>query len=277
MLCPNCGLEAAPDDRVCMGCETPLTVADSKPASVAAAPVAAQGQRLETAAAPAPQEPASPAAADASAAAGAAPAKRKKVVSLFSVPGADGKPAAAPKRKRKPIDVPRSGGTTVMEKPAPKKCMACGSSAISSDGICGNCGEPVVFSERDDFKVRVSDALAVRSFIGRHHSRNEDFGTVAAEVIGGKVYSIVIISDGVSSSERSNLASESACKAGREEILKRLRAGEQDHEVCLRAGDGRAEVRVGRADLDGGGVVAVDLDDGRGVGRIAGRRRICVV
>ena len=34
-------------------------------------------------------------------------------------------------------------------------------------------------------------------------------------------------------------------------------------EVGLRAGDGGAEVVVGGADLDDGGVVAVDLDDGR--------------
>jgi hypothetical protein len=36
-------------------------------------------------------------------------------------------------------------------------------------------------------------------------------------------------------------------------------------EVGLRAGDGGAEIVVGVADLDDRGVVAVDLNDGRGV------------
>ena len=44
-------------------------------------------------------------------------------------------------------------------------------------------------------------------------------------------------------------------------------------EIGLGAGDGRSEVGVARADLDDGRVVAVDLDHGRGVGRVRWRRR----
>jgi hypothetical protein len=37
-------------------------------------------------------------------------------------------------------------------------------------------------------------------------------------------------------------------------------------EVGLRAGDRGAEVGVARADLDDGRIVAVNVDDGRGIG-----------
>jgi hypothetical protein len=40
-------------------------------------------------------------------------------------------------------------------------------------------------------------------------------------------------------------------------------------EVGRGAGDGGAKVVVGGADLDGGGVVAVNLDDGRSIGGVA--------
>jgi serine/threonine protein phosphatase PrpC len=115
---------------------------------------------------------------------------------------------------------------------------------VSAEGICGNCGAQVTFPPRDDFKVTVSDSLALRSFLGRHHPRNEDFGVVAEIVVDNVTYSIMIVSDGVSSAERSHLASEAACDAAKERIIALLQGGEKDLEKVLREAVDAAQAAV---------------------------------
>lgn len=97
---------------------------------------------------------------------------------------------------------------------------------------------------REDFAESLTAELAVRSFIGKEKSRNEDYGTVARESVDGVTYSLIVVSDGVSSSEQGHIAAERACCAGRDEIIGALRAGESDLERCLRRGIDAAQQQV---------------------------------
>src|SRR5262249_1315291 len=87
---------------------------------------------------------------------------------------------------------------------------------------------------REEVREQVGQHLAVRSFVGSEKSRNEDFGTVAEVTIDGTTYSILVISDGVSTSRQPHVAARAACIAGRDAILAELRAGNKHLESCLR-------------------------------------------
>jgi len=95
-----------------------------------------------------------------------------------------------------------------------------------------------------DVREQLGQHLAVRSFVGCEKSRNEDFGTVAEVTIDGTTYSILVISDGVSTSRRSHIAARAACIAGRDAILSELRAGNKDLESCLRTAVNAAQKAV---------------------------------
>src|SRR5262249_9516310 len=95
-----------------------------------------------------------------------------------------------------------------------------------------------------DVREQLGQHLAVRSFVGCEKSRNEDFGTVAEVTINGTTYSILVISDGVSTSRRSHIAARAACIAGRDAILSELRAGNKDLESCLRTAVNAAQKAV---------------------------------
>ncbi len=143
----------------------------------------------------------------------------KKKGGLFSVPGAA---VAVTRSLEKPV---KSGAVKAKGRP----CPDCGADAdqVSGDGICTNCGTQVVFSQRDDFTVSVSNALAVRSYLGRCHHRNEDFALAADIVLepSGKSYTVILVSDGVSSSECAHLASEAACLRGMAFLEQALKSG----------------------------------------------------
>ena len=143
----------------------------------------------------------------------------KKKGGLFSVPG-----AAVPVSRsvEKPVK-----STAVKVKGRPYPDCGADSEQVSSDGICTNCGTQVVFSQRDDFTVAASNELAVRSFLGRCHHRNEDYALAADIVLepSGKTYTVILVSDGVSSSECAHLASEAACTRGMEFLAQALKSG----------------------------------------------------
>ncbi len=54
--------------------------------------------------------------------------------------------------------------------------------------------------------------------------------------MGGITYTVMIVSDGVSSAERSHLASEAACQTSREKMVSMLKSGEKDLVKVLTAG-----------------------------------------
>ena len=90
-------------------------------------------------------------------------------------------------------------------------CKKCGAATtqIDADGFCSNCGFRREKRENDRFEIIVSSKLAGMSDRGLRHHQNEDF-VACAEVDGGYV---MVVCDGVSSSESPELASKAAANA----------------------------------------------------------------
>ncbi len=89
----------------------------------------------------------------------------------------------------------------------------CGALAaeVGTDGVCTRCG--AMSSPRDDLIVELKEGLALRTHAGRRHWPNEDYGIVDFEILDSICYRWLVVSDGVSSSENADLASEVACRA----------------------------------------------------------------
>lgn len=96
-------------------------------------------------------------------------------------------------------------------------------SEIGPDDVCNICGS--IISSRDDMTVEVEGGLALRTHAGQKHWPNEDYGIVDSEFCRGFRYRWLVVSDGVSSSENSHVASEVACIAASGSLRKSVRDG----------------------------------------------------
>jgi serine/threonine protein phosphatase PrpC len=172
--------------------------------------------------------------------------KPQKTGGLFKAPTANKVPAP-------------TSSKVVTTKPATKKkgpsavCNSCNANPaqIDEDGLCTNCGAQVVYAERDDFKVVAGENLALRSFLGKVHHRNEDCGVVFKVNEQDKDYVVLIVSDGVSSSQRAHLASEEACKAGRESIIQAISHGTRETKLLAERAIFAAQKAVEKIPLNG--------------------------
>lgn len=107
------------------------------------------------------------------------------------------------------------------------RCGA-GPEAIDAQGFCTVCGRKVQKQTRDHVEVALSPAFGAVTDRGRRHPQNEDDFTLAIEAIAGEPLSIMIVCDGVSSSENAQTASATACAVARESLLQAARAGDFD-------------------------------------------------
>ncbi len=96
-------------------------------------------------------------------------------------------------------------------------CEKCGAGieAIDDEGFCNNCGFRKEMRERDRLEVTIDLHLAGISDRGLKHNRNEDF--LALKQLNNAQTNILVVCDGVSSSDKSDvaaqIAAESACLA----------------------------------------------------------------
>lgn len=239
MQCKNCNATIDADDDICV-CGEPVTSSATQPpepgpakGGLFKAPTAGNGGLF-----------APPKAGDTAGNTGTD--KPQKTGGLFKAPTANNAPA--PK-----------GGKIVNSKPATKKkgpsavCNSCNANPaqIDEDGLCTNCGAQVVYAERDDFKVVAGENLALRSFLGKVHHRNEDCGVVFKVSEEGKDYVVLIVSDGVSSSQRAHMASEQACKAGQESIIQALSQGTRETKLLVELAILSAQAAVEKIPLNG--------------------------
>jgi serine/threonine protein phosphatase PrpC len=96
------------------------------------------------------------------------------------------------------------------------KCPNCGAPPKEFiEGACFKCGAQAVFELRDDFFVKVSPRVALRSNLGGHgHDRNEDSGTAGCVTIGDtRIIAHAVVTDGVSTCKNPPEASEVAATA----------------------------------------------------------------
>jgi PPM family protein phosphatase len=94
-----------------------------------------------------------------------------------------------------------------------EKCGA-GAEAIDAEGYCSNCGFRQVTPEEERLKVVIDVSLAGVSARGLRHHINEDF--LALQQVQDSQVKILVVCDGVSSSEQpdiaARIAAETACK-----------------------------------------------------------------
>lgn len=110
-------------------------------------------------------------------------------------------------------------------------CVSCAapSTDIAADGYCGNCGhkQPEARDHLEDdqgWTVVVTDR-------GKRHHRNEDHGAVAQ--VGTS--SVLVVCDGVSSTDNPEQASFQATTAATGALVAALENGESDHVAAMQA------------------------------------------
>lgn len=102
--------------------------------------------------------------------------------------------------------------------PAPalrRTCLACGGD-VDFDGYCTQCGARSV-SERDHYREQPSDWVAGVCDRGIRHVRNEDALAVASSLDAGE-RAVLVVCDGVSTSEDSDVASLAGAQAARDHL-----------------------------------------------------------
>jgi len=105
-------------------------------------------------------------------------------------------------------------------------CVACGATEIDADGYCTRCGfsQPEV---RDRVELDLTGVAGVSDRGLRHH-RNEDAMAlrVATDPAGEPAHLVVVVCDGVSTSDRPDVASKAAADTAADVLLAAARAGD---------------------------------------------------
>ncbi len=113
-------------------------------------------------------------------------------------------------------------------------CIKCGAeaSAIDAEGFCGECGFRSVAKERDHLETSCGDNLAAVCDRGLRHHSNEDY--FACAKIEPNAY-ILVVCDGVSSSQSPELASLAAAEGASAALSTMILAGKVDLKQAVNA------------------------------------------
>src|SRR6202521_632084 len=114
-------------------------------------------------------------------------------------------------------------------------CARCGATAeyAPESDFCETCGmRLVVHASQIQGPAVLGHDAAIVTDIGKRHSRNEDAGAIARELVDGQPAYAVVVCDGVSSSSSADeLAAGAAAYAGAA-LLEVLRAGPAGEPEC---------------------------------------------
>jgi serine/threonine protein phosphatase PrpC len=140
------------------------------------------------------------------------------------------------------------------ERPA-KACVACGATEIDEDGYCTRCG----FSQpemRDRVELDLTVAAGVSDRGLRHH-RNEDAMALRVATdpdgTGTPEHIVVVVCDGVSTSDRPDMASKAAADTAADVLLTAARAGDDIAEATRVAVAGAVAAVTELNGIDGTG------------------------
>jgi PPM family protein phosphatase len=124
---------------------------------------------------------------------------------------------------------------TTAEQAVGDGCQKCGAapSNIDSDRYCSECGFRQVEHTDDYTELQPAPNLAGASDRGRRHHQNED--SIALKIIDSDTY-IIVVCDGVSSSQHPELASQAAATACIQEIELAINEGIKDLAIALERG-----------------------------------------
>ena len=109
----------------------------------------------------------------------------------------------------------------------------CGSSQVSDDGYCEQCGRKAA-SGRDHVELDLGVLVGVTDR-GRKHLRNEDAMALAAAQLPAGLAALAVVCDGVSTSERPDEASLAAADRAVRVLARELRAGSTEEAALLAA------------------------------------------
>ncbi|WP_245673480.1 phosphatase [Nocardia lijiangensis] len=118
-----------------------------------------------------------------------------------------------------------------VESTASRPCDACGAQQFDPDGYCRGCGQ--LRAPRDRFEADLG-AVCVATDRGIAHARNED--SVAAAVVDGGAGPqtvVIVVCDGVSTSEDPQAASGTASRSGVDAALTALAEGRDAPDAAL--------------------------------------------
>ena len=97
-----------------------------------------------------------------------------------------------------------------------RPCLSCGG-VVGADGYCETCGTKAP-SQRDHYVEQPASWVAACCDRGIRHHRNEDATAIAADAAAGS-RAVLIVCDGVSTSEDSDVASLAAARAARDLLV----------------------------------------------------------
>lgn len=115
---------------------------------------------------------------------------------------------------------PAAEAETPAAESAPVLCATCGVDDFDDEGYCRGCGQARPVSDRSEIDLGRIAAVTDR---GKHHDRNED--GVAIHLDDVARHAILVVSDGVSSSDDSDQASRAACDSAVAVFAEQLAAG----------------------------------------------------
>jgi serine/threonine protein phosphatase PrpC len=128
--------------------------------------------------------------------------------------------------------------------PPAKGCAKCGAGIEEQDesGFCMQCGFRSGLRERDHIEVELSPNFAGVTDRGLRHHRNEDY--FALEFIDSRAARVLIVCDGVSSSQDADQASKVAAEAVRASLFEALSNPEIDPTSALKSALRKAQDAV---------------------------------
>ena len=128
--------------------------------------------------------------------------------------------------------------------PAAKGCPKCGAGVDEQDegGFCMQCGFRSGLRERDHIEIELSPNFAGVTDRGLRHHRNEDY--FALESIDSRVAQVLIVCDGVSSSQDADRASKIATEAVRSSLSADLSNADFDPAGALKSALRKAQEAV---------------------------------
>ena len=137
----------------------------------------------------------------------------------------------------------------------PPDCPKCAAAPeqIDPDGYCEACGFRRVASRRDHVEINVSPAFEGVSDRGLRHHRNED--ALAMDTVDGDAH-IIVICDGVSSTDDADRASEAAAEAAFRSLVQSVESGHETRRTALMAAISKASTAVIAAGLAATTIVA---------------------
>jgi serine/threonine protein phosphatase PrpC len=121
-------------------------------------------------------------------------------------------------------------------------CTQCGAGTaeVDGDGFCTRCGFERLRPDRDHLEIVLSPACAGVSDRGKQRRHNEDFLALASDEKGD----VLVVCDGVSSSQHGAMAAEVAAQVVCAEIVRAIRLGTEPPQVIMKAALDAAQTAV---------------------------------